>query len=229
MEKVGKYGQIINNKINYNEIWNKSNKLSQEFPEFSFEPIYSKDGKFSFGEPEWDENGNLYAGVNMAAGSVPCPTDCAILTLILCLEGGCITCPAGGRIKVTCDSLITAEVESNPYNKKVKININNSGEVALVKEGSYVKIDVSISDQDENNQLYAHDQMQAGQFPLDCPCSLACCECVSTLYLNMDKNLIKDKVIYRTKNINNNTRKTYFNKDHLTKIAAERLGKIRKN
>lgn len=230
VEKAGRYGQIINNKINYNEIWGASEKSINEFPEFSFEPIYSQDGKFSFGEPEWDEDGNLYAGVNMAAGSVPCPTDCAVLTIIICSLGGCLTCPTNGRMKATCDMMLTAEIESNPYNKNIKININNSGEVAFIKKGSYVKIDVSISNKTNLDKVdYLHSSKEILPFPDDCPCSLACCECISSINLNKKAELIKNKVIYRTKNLQTNTKKAYFNKEYLTKVASQRLNKINKS
>lgn len=224
VQKAGKYGQIINNKINYREIWNDSEKTVDNFPEFSFEPIYSKDGKFSFGEPEWDENGNLFAGVNLAAGSVPCPVDCAILTIIFCVQGGCLTCPIAGRIKASCDLMMTAEVTSNPQNKHVNININNSGEVAFIKKDSYIKIDVSISDRDP--ALSEH--MNVGPFPPDCPCVLACCECVAFGILNPATELIKNKIIYRTKNLHSNKKTTFFNKEHLTRIASQRLKKLKK-
>ena len=228
VEKAGRYGQIINNQVNYNEIWNASEKSINQFPEFSFEPIYSQDGKFSFGEPEWDEDGNLYAGVNMAAGSVPCPTDCAIITIVFCAEGGCLTCPKNGRMQASCDMMLTAEVTSNPFNKNVNININNSGEVAFIKKGSYVKIDVSISDKKSIDEIYLDNKKILG-FPDDCPCSLACCECVANINLNSKAELIKNKILYRTKNLQTNSNKAFFNKEHLTKMASQRLNKIKKS
>jgi hypothetical protein len=213
VEKTGKYGQLIKNKIEPKHIWKISEESINEFPEFSFDPIYSKDGKFTFGTP------------------VPCPIDCAIITLIVCVpEDGCLECPVNGFIKASCDAVITAEVESNPYNKKVFININNSGEVAHVKAGSYVKIDVSIGENKENsNDLVIRrlEKLGVEGVPENCPCSLACCECVLFGAIDPFKN-IKNKIIYRTNNLQNDRKKVYFNKEHIIRNVSERLKRTKK-
>ena len=232
VEKTGKYGQLIKNKIEQKHIWKISEESINEFPEFSFDPIYSKDGEFAFAAPEWDENGNLYAGVNLGAGSIPCPIDCEIVVVDICVEDdSCLECPVNGFTKVSCDGIITGRVISSPRNKRVSININNSGEVAHVKVGSYIKIDVSIGSNKKSSDDLVMQRLEnfgIGTYPDDCPCSLACCECILFDAVNPILNIMK-KVIYRTRNLKNDRKKSYFNREHITKNVSERLKKMRKN